>query len=206
MRIPSVVHAKTNAVLIADYVRPLYLRKQDIVLDATFGKGNFWTKYEPPRFIKHDKYTVDGVDCRKLPEADESIDVLVLDLPYTSIGGRKTTTIKDFHAAYGLLRSAKQTGGVRWLIYQGMKEAKRVLKKDGLLMVKCNDYISSGNFVQGHLFVVQDAETLGFEQVDEFVHYRGSLGPQPTHNLDGSRRKQKHTHRAHSFLCIFAKP
>lgn len=205
MRIPSVANVKTNSVLLADYVRPLYLRANDVVLDATYGKGNFWTKYKPRKLIKHDLYVLDGVDCRHLPENDESVDVVVLDLPYTSVGGRKTSTIKDFHKAYGLQRGGKTPEDVQVVIAEGIREAYRVLVPYGLLMAKCQDYISGGSFVSGHFSTVESAQHFGFTLIDEFIHYRGGLGAQPTHNLDGSRRRQVHSHRAHSFLCIFQK-
>lgn len=53
-----------------------------------------------------------------------------------------------------------------------------------------------GAFVKGRHFVVQTADRLGLEQVDEFIHHSGT-GPQPP------GRRQLHSRRAHTFLCIF---
>jgi hypothetical protein len=60
------------------------------------------------------------------------------------------------------------------------------------------DYVSGGRFVLGHHFVVSTALRAKLVQVDEFVHVSGT-GPQPL------GRRQLHSRRAHSFLCVFQK-
>lgn len=125
MRIPSVAHCKTSAQVFAEYLAPLYFREHDIVLDPTWGKGNFYTIYEPKHLIKHDKYTLDGVDCRGLPEEDGSVDTVVLDLPLISKGGRHTSGMKEFDKAYGLKAAPKTPAGVHKVVRGGIKEAFR---------------------------------------------------------------------------------
>jgi hypothetical protein len=69
-------------------------------------------------------------------------------------------------------------------------------------MVKCCDFVESGRRWWGHRATQEAADDLGLDQVDEFVLVSGT-GPQPLKNLDGSPRRQVHSRRAHSFLCIF---
>jgi hypothetical protein len=207
MRLPetvqSVVKCMTNGPLIAA-AATLWIEDTDLVVDMTYGRGLFWTKYRPAQLVGHDLIT-DGVDFRHLPEADGTVDVAVFDPPYVSMGGRDTSTAHDLTGRYGLLAAPSSPAELAVLIADGIREANRVLKPRGRLMVKCMDYVSSGGLFLGRHNVVCNALDLGMRQVDEFVHHSG-VGPQPTENLDGTPRKQYHARRAHSFLCVFQKP
>lgn len=203
-RVNSVILESRNGPLIAEAAR-LWIQPGDLVLDVTFGRGNFWTHYEPQFFLTHDLFKGDGVDFRALPEDDQSIDVLVLDPPYVSTGGRKTSTIPEFNDAYGLTAAPRTPHEATLLLLEGVFEAHRVLKAGGRLIVKCQDYISGGKFYKSHAYTVRAAEEYtGFTQVDEFIHASGP-GPQPKLNLDGSTRRQVHSRRVHSFLLVFEK-
>lgn len=191
-----------NANLMIQVAR-LWIKPDDSVLDVTFGGGKWWTRWCPQGLRGHD-LALDGVDFRVLPEAAGTIDVVVFDPPYTAKGGRKTSGIAGFDDRYGLRDAGKSPVDVQMDIGGGIYEANRVLKPGGLLMVKCADYISSGKLVLGHRHVVETALELGMEQVDEYIHWTRT-GPQPKKNRDGSPRRQVHSRRAHSFLCVFRK-
>jgi SAM-dependent methyltransferase len=199
-RVNSVVLERKNGPLIAKAAR-LWFRPGDLVVDVTFGKGNFWTHFEPQFFLAHDlKY--DGVDFRALPYDDGVFDVVVLDPPYISPGGRETSTITKFNDAYGLKASPATPLGGAALMAEGIKEGARVLRPGGRLLVKCANYISGGEFFPGRHLAVVAANHNRLVQVDEFIHASGP-GPQPKFNLDGSTRRQVHSRLAHSFLLVF---
>lgn len=77
----------SNAELIADAVVPLgWIGDHHTVLDCTYGKGRFWTKYRPPRLVGVDlnplkAHTVQA-DNRRLPFPDHCFDVVVFDPDY----------------------------------------------------------------------------------------------------------------------------
>lgn len=218
--VQSVVKCATNGPLLAAAAQ-LWINETDLVVDMTYGRGKFWTCYSPARLVGHDLIT-DGVDFRQLPEGDGTVDVAVFDPPYISPGGRTTSTLDgrvsrttssldgrsgggDFNERYGLADTPATPAELAELIAQGIKEATRVLAPKGRLMVKCMDYVSSGGLFLGRHHVVTTALGLGLRQVDEFVHHSGT-GPQPTENPDGTPRRQIHSRRAHSFLCVFQAP
>ncbi len=194
--VESVVRSRENGPLIAA-AAALWIEPADRVIDVTYGKGNFWTVYRPESLVAHD-LALDGVDFRELPEADGSVDVVVFDPPYIAQGGRDTSTVPDFLGRYGLVDVPKTSPELMELIAAGMTEATRVLAPKGRLLVKCMDYVNGGRLVLGRHHVVSTALGLELEQVDEFVHYSG-VGPQPP------GRRQLHSRRAHTFLCVFRK-
>jgi hypothetical protein len=195
--VESVVATRLNGQLVAT-VAVLWIKPDDLVVDVTYGEGNFWTVYRPARLVAHDKFKGDGVDFRELPELDGSVDVVVFDPPYIAQGGRETSTTQDMLNRYGLHDVPKTTAELELYISAGITEAARVLVKGGRLLVKCMDYINGGEYVQGRHNVVEAAQRAGLTQVDEFVHHSGT-GPQPP------GRRQLHSRRSHSFLCVFQK-
>lgn len=202
--IHSVQSTQFNGPLIAA-AASLWVRPGDTVVDATYGRGKFWTHFRPDNLIAHDKFVGDGVDFRQLPEADGSVDVLVFDPPYIAQGGRATSTVQGMLHAYGLMDCPRTTEESLELIAAGIREGTRVLAPGGRLLVKCMDYVNGGRLVLARHHVVTTAMACGLEQVDEFIHHKANPGPQPRVNLDGSPRNQIHSRRTHTFLCVFQK-
>jgi hypothetical protein len=206
MPIESVITARRNGPLI-EAAASLWIKPDDLVVDVTYGLGRFWTHYKPERFVAHDldPEKGDGVDFRNLPEQTASVDVIVFDPPYVSVGGRDTSTTKDMLGRYGLVSAPKTPAGIDELIAEGLKECARVLSPGGRLFLKSCDYISSGKYHAGHLRALNNALFSGyFVILDEFIHHSGT-GPQPSTNLDGTPRRQVHSRRSHSFLNIFGR-
>ena len=193
--VESVIEKRENGFVIAEAAR-LWIEPDDLVMDVTYGRGLWWTKYKPIRFIAHD-LQLDGVDFRHLPEESSSIDVVAFDPPYISIGSLTTSTIPDFHARYGL-GGIKGFEALMEMNMSGLTECARVLRIGGRILAKSQDYVEGGRYCPGHFRLIQKALTLGLEIVDEFVHVRGP-GPQP------KNRRQVHSRRVHSFLSIFSR-
>lgn len=188
---------KTNADLIADVAQLGYLQKEDRILDPTFGRGLWWTQWQPAHLHKHD-LLLDGVDFRNLPYEDGYFDSIAFDPPYVSVGGRKTTTIPDFHNRYGMTDAPSSPASLQILINEGLTEMYRLLRKRGILLCKVQDYISSGKFWDGTHWTTDHAYHLGFEKVDRLEHM-GSTRAQP------SGRRQVHARRNLSTLFVFRK-
>lgn len=200
----------TNADLIADVARLGYLRAEWVTLDPTFGRGIWWKKWRPDELVAHD-LAIDGVDFRDLPYADDTFDAVAFDPPYIAPGGRATSTLgairrgpvteridngrgpkrrtregSDFHDRYGLVDAPKTPAGVQELLEQGLAEVGRVVKPGGVVLVKCQDYITSGRLWLGTHRTLSHALELGFDVVDRLEHVAG-VRPQP------GNRTRKHT-------------
>jgi hypothetical protein len=191
-RLPGSVVAGTNADLMA-HIAPLYLSGS--VLDVTFGRGSWWTRFTPEPFAWHD-LALDGVDYRALPEPDASFDTVCFDPPYVPAGGAPTTSgAADFRDRYGLTgyRSQRQLDTDN---RAGLAECARVARR--FVLVKCSDYVSSGRFTLGHATVLGWADGLGLDVHDLIVHH-GGTGPDGGNIIDVLRCR-----RAHSFLLVLS--
>ena len=74
-------HVGQNARVFADILR-LHVPRGSKVADVTYGKGVFWKEVDPTLYTLLASDLKTGVDCRKLPYEDASIDSVVLDPPY----------------------------------------------------------------------------------------------------------------------------
>lgn len=160
---------------------------------ASGGRG-----WRPDRLYAYD-IRLNGVDFRRLPDQSNTFDAIAFDPPYVSVGGRKTTTLPDMHDRFGLTDAPKSPEGVQRLINAGLTELKRVLKPRGVLLVKCQDYISSGKFWAGTYFTQRHAlDVLDLEMLDRLEHVSG-IRPQPP------GRRQVHARRNLSTLLVLRK-
>jgi hypothetical protein len=215
----------SNAELIEDCVRLGYLNKRWLTMDPTFGDGIWWKNWQPDELVKHDKYKLDGVDFRDLPEDNCTYDAITYDPPYVSKGGRDTSGIPEMDGAYGLEEAPESPEKLQMLIDDGTMECTRVLAPGGLLLVKCKNYTSSGKLWPGEYLTQKWAmESCGLTIVDIFDHV-GNPGPQPkTRKIkhqdcegkgcpgcegDGfivTETEQKHAAHNSSTLFVFRKP
>jgi len=96
-------------------------------------------------------------------------------------------------------------GGPKWhdavldLYFKSGKEAFRVLRGDGVLIVKCQDEVSANRQQLTHVQIINEFERWGFYTKDMFVVVR--------QNQPGVSRlkKQVHARKNHSYFLVFVK-
>lgn len=188
----------------------LHVPPGSVVADVTYGNGVFW------RNVPKDKYTLqatdisDGIDCRNLPYADASIDCVVLDPPYMEGFYRKKPAQKAGGGTHSAFRDYYSNGnerseGPKWhkavsdMYFRAGGEAYRVLKEDGVLIVKCQDEVSANRQWLTHIEIYNDYAQRGFYCKDVFVVVRA--------NRPGITRliKQVHARKNHSYFMVFVK-
>lgn len=181
---------KSNAHLIADVAQLGYL--DGIVLDATFGEGNFWTEWQPKVLITNDlfkdaHYQFDFRHMRTF--FSQFFDAVVFDPPYKLSG---TPALGDFDNRYGIDVPTRWQD--RWqMCLDGITECGRVAKTH--LLVKCQDQVCSGKIRWQTLEFPAHAASLGYELIDRF-DFLGGGRPQP------SGRRQVHAHGRPSTLLV----
>lgn len=180
------------------------------IADVTFGGGVFWKNVDLSRYTLLATDIAGGTDCRALPYENESLDALVLDPPYMegllrSNAGHKAGG--GSHSAFrGYYSNGNETSaGPKWhaavsdLYYRAGDEAVRVLKLNGVMIVKCQDEVSANRQWLTHVEIINYYATLGFYCKDLFVVVRA--------NKAGVSRlvKQVHGRKNHSYFLVLVK-
>ncbi len=195
----------------------LHVPLGSVIADVTYGKGVFW------RQVAFDDYTLLSsdlqaeamliADCRSLPYPPNTLDVVVLDPPYMESLLRSNLDHRGGVGTYGSFRSHYRGAALngagesekKWhaavldLYFRAGSEAYRVLKREGICIVKCQDEVSAGKQWLTHVEIINHFERLGFYTKDLFVMVRS--------NKPGVSRikKQIHARKNHSYFLVFKK-
>ncbi len=196
------------------HILKLHVPEGLTVADVTWGKGVFWNNVDTTKYNLLPSDIATGVDCRDLPYGNESIDCLVLDPPYMEGFYREVNehkagigTHKSFASAYsnGTEVNTKHKGTRKWcasvtdMYFSATREAYRVLKKKGILIVKCQDAVSAGLQWMVHVEIINECEKMGFYTKDLFVVLR--TGKPSVSKM----KKQVHARKNHSYFIVFIK-
>ncbi len=202
-------HVGGNADVFAQILQ-LHVPEGAIVADVTWGKGVFWQKVPNGLYDVRATDISMGVDCRELPYADGEIDCIVLDPPYMEGFYRNQTSQKAGGGSHSAFRRHYSNGDERpgqskWhaavteLYREAGREAYRVLRTNGVLIVKCQDEVSAGKQWLTHVEIVNDYESMGFYTKDLFVVVRSNRP------VISRLKKQIHARKNHSYFLVFVK-
>ena len=173
---------------------------QGFECDVTYGNGAFYAGEDEPAFkFDIDPQRPDVVEASScaVPLADATVSSLVFDPPFL-------TYVRAGRSGNGKMTMARRFGGY-WSYselvdhYKGtIAEASRLLKDDGVFVVKCQDIIHNHAMHATHINVVDWATGSGFKLLDLFVLTASSRLPSP--NRAG---KQRHARIFHSYFLVF---
>ena len=187
------------------HIMDLYVAPGSVVADVTFGMGVFWRNVPAERYKLLPSDIQTGIDCRDLPYEDGAIDCVVLDPPYMhSPGGAAHAVHTAFERHYrnngtGNRTDRKYHEAVLDLYEDAGKEAYRVLRERGVLIVKCQDEVCANRQRFTHVEIIRSYEQIGFVAEDLFVVVR--------QNRPGVSRtvRQVHARKNHSYFLVFWK-
>ena len=191
-------------------VLSLHVPEGSKIADVTYGNGVFWRNVDLSKYDLLPSDIATGVDCRNLPYQAESFDALVLDPPYMEGLLRNNKQHKAGSGTFAAFREYYSNGdetseGPKWhaavtdLYFKAGSEAYRVLKSNGVMIVKCQDEVSANRQWLTHVEIINYYEKLGFYAKDLFVVVR-------TNKAGITRlKKQKHARKNHSYFLVFVK-
>lgn len=196
------------------HILALHVPPGSVVADVTYGKGVFWRNVPLGTYEVLGTDIKTGTDCRVLPYKDETIDCVVLDPPYMEGLLREKSNHRGASGTHVTFREAYEGGThngqaplptLKWhaavldLYVKAGQEAHRVLRKDGIFIVKCQDEVSANKQWLTHVEIINAYIPMGFYAKDLFVVVRT--------NKPGVSRmiKQNHARKNHSYFLIFIK-
>ena len=187
------------------WVLALYVSPGSTVADVTYGKGVFWKKVPlgTHRLLPSDVSR--GVDCRDLPYENGSLDCVVFDPPYMHTpGGTAHVRHQNYEEYYrnngaGNGTARKYHEAVLDLYFAAAIEAHRVLRDEGVYIVKCADEVCANQQRLTHVEIINEFARQGLVIEDLFVLVRS--------NRPGVSRilKQVHARKNHSYFLVFRK-
>jgi len=186
-------------------VLSLYVKPGSRVADVTYGTGVFWKKVPKGMYRLFATDLKTGVDSRNLPYQDASLDCVVFDPPYMHTpGGTAHVNHQNYENYYGNNAAPNGSGkkyheAVLDLYFRAAHEACRVLKDEGVYIVKCGDEVCANQQRLTHVELVNELTQNGFVVEDLFVLLRN--------NRPGVSRllRQVHARKNHSYFLVFRK-
>jgi hypothetical protein len=185
-------------------VMVLFVAKGSTVADVTYGKGVFWRKIPSGAYRLLPSDLMHGVDCRKLPYDDGSIDCVVFDPPYMHTPGKgahdRHQNFENYYRNNQAQSELKYHEAVLDLYFSAAREARRVLRAGGIYIVKCQDEVCANVQRLTHVEIINELATYGFVAEDLFVVMRNGR-PGVSRIL-----QQAHARKSHSYFLVFYKP
>jgi len=151
----------------------IHCNGKDIELDPTYSRGNFYKDGVKEPIYKFDIYPQkEGVvqaNVEHLPLPDNCIEVAIFDPPFLATKG-DSLKIKDKRnrmvKRFGVYPTEKE---LFQFYTNSLLEFYRIMKDKGTVIWKTQDKVSGGKQYWSHLFIMQQAEKLGFYCKDLFI-------------------------------------
>jgi hypothetical protein len=168
-----------------------------IELDPMYFKGNFYKDIPKPKLMFDISPQVPEcmtADASDLPVVDASISCMILDPPFMfGLHGQA----KNYYSSrtHGIMKDFSE---LEKLYKSILSEARRILKKNGTLFFKCQDYTDSVTTMV-HCCVWKWAQELGFYAKDLAILHL------PKNKVHNPYLIQRHTRKVHSYFWVFSK-
>lgn len=181
----------------------LFVPRGSTVADVTYGRGVFWKSVPRSHYRLLATDLEQGVDARALPYGDGEIDCVVFDPPYMHTpGGSAHVGHQNYEGYYrnNIAQSDKKYHEAVLDLYFGAAvEARRVLRHEGIYIVKCMDEVCANQQRLTHVEIINDLAAKGFVAEDIFVLVRNGR--------PGVSRvvRQVHARKNHSYFIVFRK-
>jgi hypothetical protein len=178
--------------------------KFPIELDPTYSKGNFYKGNFPEPVHKFDLYPqVPGVlqaNAEDIPLVSDSINTIMFDPPFLATTGKSLLADDDSNKINKRFSVFPNEKALHQFYINALKEFYRLLKDDGILIFKCQDKVSSSKQYFSHVFIMNEAEKLGYYCKDMFL-----LLAKQRIVANWQKENQKNARKYHSYFLVFEK-
>ena len=171
------------------------------ILDATYNAGRFW-KGSDRSVVSMDidsRHNPDIVaDNREMPGVKaNSFSVVVYDPPHVGPQGRDKST-KRFDVDFGATVECgkEHNWNLSYLYPPFLLQAKRVLKREGILLAKITDMVNNHRSRWAHCDFMRMAEDAGFVVCDLIIKVR--TGPM----MSTKWKRAHHARKRHCFWVV----
>ena len=176
----------------------------DIELDPTYSKGNFYKgNIKEPKYKFDISPQINGVikaNAENLPLDDDSLNTIMFDPPFLATTGKSLQEDNDnnkINKRFGVYPNEK---ALHQFYTNALTEFHRILKKDGILIFKCQDKVSSGKQYLSHVFIINEASRIGYYPKDIFI-----LLAKNRIVADWQLKNQKNARKFHSYFLVLQK-
>lgn len=188
--IKSISYSQTD---ILSWIMKLYNDSKPFECDLTASKCIFWKSLPKPQYL-YDKYPqVEGV--KPLSEADllpnKSFSSIVYDLPFIVSSGAMSK-IKERFTHFESVEELYQAND------EMLERSSRLLKKQGLLIVKTMDISHGNKQIWISDYVIRKAEKSGLELIEKFILLSNL-------RLFARTHQQRVARKYHSYFFVFKK-
>lgn len=178
---------------------------QPRILDVTYNRGVMWkgTPYTPHRADISREFSPDAdtiSDCRDMPFPADSWDVIVFDPPHLPSAVASANSSGIERRQYGLDTSGdyRQGDNIDPLFRPFLREAKRVLTQDGIVLAKLADFVHNHKYQWSHVAFIQAAIAEGMTPCDVVIKADPTAG-----NLKSSKWQHvHHLRRGHAYWIV----
>ena len=166
-----------------------------IELDVTWNLGRMFVGIQKPHYrfdLKPQAGANGAADFRVLPFKDQTFKSIMFDPPFLAGGGGQGIMAKKFT----WIRTPEEV----WALYRdGIAEIERVLRRYGILVVKCQDLHNGRTQYMSHCEIMNMAVDVGLYPRDIFILVAR------TRPVSWNQRSQNHARKFHSYFWVFGK-
>lgn len=175
-----------------------------VILDCTYNCGKMWkgTDFNPLKMDIDKSLELDVCgDFTKMPFSNSCLDVIVFDPPHLPIAAASENSSKKYEKMYGITsdRGVGRDGdNVSEMFEPFLLEAKRVLKKNGVIFAKIADLIHNHRYQWQQVDFINAVRKVGMTPCDMMIKCDPSAG-----SLNSSKWKNvKHLRKSHCYWIV----
>ena len=183
----------SNQTDILSGIMKLYNEGKSFDADLTASRLKFYTRIPVPENL-FDKFpqlpqVKDLAEADSLP--DSTFSSIIFDLPFIIAAGSRSL-IKERFTFFDSVEELYRAND------EMLSRSYRLLKPDGLLVIKTMDVCSGGKQYWVSDYVLRKSQEMGFELLDKFILVAD-------YRLFSQTKKQHHARKYHSYFFVFRK-